>query len=475
MATPTPVLPVEILGHIIDIVSLEGCSVKDPPLNRFSLVNKTFADLSQRRLFKSIKEVGFCGRSEKCFKRLLWVIERSPHICTYVQRLTFDLQNYEQSTLSQAVITRARTQLAKFSNLQYLAISRPKFGPVFQTVHISNPIISLLHHLANTYISQRTLHNLSVDEVPYILMSQFFTSPIAKSLSFSHNNPFTLDEKYSISRITCLQVSETPTFDLSLLMYLPELERLTLHKLKPITLNASFPGVPSFKLVELSLTLPHPGAAALVVNLIKDRADAAGVPAFGKLFEVEYGFRDLSDVVAFNRILEDGPPIHTLYVEASDYTSPIFPINLIRFGTYFQSASRPMTELYISQRAIPYPDAYTSSLTTVLQILSSIATHNSLSRFEFYLTTQMLHIARPHYNTALWRTIGHVLAPLESFPKLSRVNFEAWFKMERELLRIVEDDIEERDGFRSWMEDAMEDLKDRLGDSLRATMFFQAL
>ncbi|KAF9031313.1 hypothetical protein BJ165DRAFT_1616573 [Panaeolus papilionaceus] len=475
MATQIPVLPVDIFGHIIDLIANEPWLVNVPLpkkyLKRLSRVNKTFAGFCQRHLFNSVYGIGFHGRGEKRFKRLLCVIKRSPHICSYVRDLKIDILEYEQSALTKTAIMCARTRLANFSNLQILDISRHKFEGVFQPVKISNPIISLLLHLANTYISQQTLRSLTIDDIPYVSMTQFLAGPFAERLRFSRNNLFTLDGKYPVSRITKLLVIDTPIFDLSVLMCLPELERLTLHTLKPILPNASIPGCPSFNLVEFSVLFPHPGAAALVVNLFKDRAEAAGVPAFGELIEVEYDFRDFNDLVAFNRILEDEPPIDCISLFASDYSKPIFPINLIRFNTYFQTSSRPMTYLAIDQRGI-HPDAYILSLAGVIETLSSIATHNSLTNFNLYFTTEMIDLSFPPSKP--WRDIGDVLAPIHNFPKLENVEFTITFRTDAESLRIIEE-VKDEDGFGDFILDEMEDLEDRLQYPIEAVVDFEAV
>ncbi|KAF9031311.1 hypothetical protein BJ165DRAFT_1535455 [Panaeolus papilionaceus] len=292
MSTLTQVLPLEIYELIISFVFYDpdsvGIYVSTRLHKRLSLVSKAFASIAQRHLFKEVRSIGFYGDAEKRFKRITGVIEESPHICSYVRSLMIDMRYFEESSLDDTTLSHARTHLTKFFNLQHLDIvSRFLWPSIFQPMDITNPIISLLQHLANTYISQRTLRSLTINDIPGVPISQFLTSPFAERLTIKRTNVFTFDGIHPISRITFLSVHDTPTFILSILSSLPALTHLALENVNPIS-------------------------AASVVNFYKHCASAAGVSAFGKLLILEYQFRDISDIRAFNTVFEDRPHIDQL-------------------------------------------------------------------------------------------------------------------------------------------------------------------
>lgn len=68
----------------------------------------------------------------------------------------------------------------------------------------------------------------------------------------------------------------------------------------------------SLNLRHLFLSISEPGQAAIVVNLYKQSAATSGVTAFAKLNSLSYVFLDRSDVLAFNKILRDIPPLVSL-------------------------------------------------------------------------------------------------------------------------------------------------------------------
>lgn len=116
----------------------------------------------------------------------------------------------------------------------------------------------------------------------------------------------------SPSRITSLAVCDIPSFDLSLLSYLPELSSLELAGLSP-TLNAEYSmDTLSLNLRELTPILREPGQTNFVIDLYKERAADSGVTAFGRRERLRFGFLDESDILGFNEILRDVPPLRSL-------------------------------------------------------------------------------------------------------------------------------------------------------------------
>lgn len=81
-----PVLPVELLEHIIGFIAPDSTQ----PLRALSLVNSMFRILSQKILFAHIDFDFLTGKTPKdLFIRFLFLLRKSPHIALLVTSLEF--------------------------------------------------------------------------------------------------------------------------------------------------------------------------------------------------------------------------------------------------------------------------------------------------------------------------------------------------------------------------------------------------
>ncbi|PPR03705.1 hypothetical protein CVT24_007427 [Panaeolus cyanescens] len=442
----TSALPIEVLGHVADILADDLGKKNARALQSLAITCKSFLPFCRARMFRRIDRISFFGDGIRNsgggrLLRLVKVLEDNPELLMYVQELRICYDTRERGQKGMAVVEdyqRCQAMLLRFSSLEQLTCLHDSdvYGSGLALMS------SLRHELAEHYLAQHTLKYFCGQDMSSLNFNTLFNGPrvevvhlVRSSIPVLHQLP--------AANITELHIRKVQQFPLSILSAAPKLMVLSLDQVPNVSGDRSdlFSRPPSMTLRALHLDLTAQDGLSTILDYYKYHARKVEMNPFNQLKRLVLYLKRGTDARNVQPLFEDAKELLSLQVIVqgmserllfikiltnSTILDAIVQLHSLKLNKHIFTPSHKLTRLALIFTPIRSQTAYTSILSHLRALFTSIAESNILEQLRISIDSRRLPILGDHrqaaFLTSPWEQIDTVLSSRVYFAHLRRVS-----------------------------------------------------